>query len=206
MQESKDIYSALIHAYDYFNRTLFLNSLPGCIITFQRKAKSLGYFHGDIWENVNEENRDEIALNPDYLKTRNIKETLSTLAHEMVHLQQHHYGKPGKRGYHNKEWAELMLAIDLRPTSTGTIDGKMTGSKMTHLIVQGGRFDVAAQNILDEGFTIPWHKLTNTTQSKAKRASKTKYTCGMCGANVWGKPDLEITCAPCGVLFEPEEI
>ena len=27
------------------------------------------------------------------------------LVHEMAHLQQHHFGKPSRMSYHNKEWA-----------------------------------------------------------------------------------------------------
>src|SRR5262245_14971271 len=33
---------------------------------------------------------------------------LSTLVHEMVHGEQHHYGKPSRGGYHNKQWADWM--------------------------------------------------------------------------------------------------
>jgi hypothetical protein len=31
--------------------------------------------------------------------------SLSTLVHEMAHLQQNHFGKSSRTGYHNKEWA-----------------------------------------------------------------------------------------------------
>ncbi len=57
---------------------------------------------------------------------------LATLAHEMVHLWQHHFGKPGRGRYHNKEWAEKMKSIGLQPTTTGKDDGAETGDVMGH--------------------------------------------------------------------------
>jgi hypothetical protein len=35
--------------------------------------------------------------------------------------------------------------------------------------------------------------------------SKVKFTCGECGQNVWGKPDLQVTCTPCGVEMHSAE-
>lgn len=62
---------------------------------------------------------DEIAMNPVYFSIRTIKATLSTLVHEMVHQWQFHFGKAGRRGYHNKEWAALMERVGLMPSDTG---------------------------------------------------------------------------------------
>jgi hypothetical protein len=36
----------------------------------------------------------------------------------MVHLWQHHHGKPSRTGYHNKEWATMMKAVGLIPSDT----------------------------------------------------------------------------------------
>lgn len=36
---------------------------------------------------------------------------LSTLVQEMVHLWQHHFGKPGRRRYLNKQWADKMDSL-----------------------------------------------------------------------------------------------
>ena len=59
--------------------------------------------------------------------------------HEMVHVWQHAHGKPGARGYHNKEWAAKMKAIGLQPSSTGMVGGKETGQRMMDYIIPGGR-------------------------------------------------------------------
>jgi hypothetical protein len=124
-------YTSLTTAYDYFNRELFAGTLPPCLITVQRKKGSYGYFSGERFQNTanQEEITDEIALNPAHFATRTPEQVLSTLAHEMVHLWQHHYGKPPRKSYQDKQWALKMREIGLIPTDTGEEGGKETGRK-----------------------------------------------------------------------------
>jgi hypothetical protein len=140
----------------------------------------------------------------------------------MVHLWQHHYGTPSRSAYHNKEWAAKMHAIGLTPTDTGRSGGKETGQRVTHMIVEGGPFDLACAALLDTGVGIAWVERGHPTAheggegeggegaegegtgkaakaARAKAASKTKFCCPGCGANAWGKPDLRITCGACNV-------
>ena len=49
------------------------------------------------------------------------------LVHEMTHLEQEEYGKPGKKGHHNREWVGLMERVGLIPSDTGAPGGKQTG-------------------------------------------------------------------------------
>lgn len=73
-------------------------------MTLQRKNKAYGYFAGGRFGSKDgTEITDEIALNPSHFKSRTDEQSLSTLAHEMAHLWQHHFGKPSRAGYHNKE-------------------------------------------------------------------------------------------------------
>jgi predicted SprT family Zn-dependent metalloprotease len=81
---------------------------------------------------------DEIAMNPVYFSIRTIKATLSTLVHEMVHQWQFHFGEPGRRGYHNKQWAARMERVGLMPSDTGEPGGRKVGQSMTHYIIAGG--------------------------------------------------------------------
>ena len=80
---------------------------------------------------------DEIALNPQTFEDRTIKEILSTLVHEMVHLEQAHFGSPSRNGYH-REWAELMESRPgaIRHRSPG---GKRPGQRMSHYVAEDGR-------------------------------------------------------------------
>ncbi|HBB7295500.1 TPA: SprT-like domain-containing protein, partial [Citrobacter freundii] len=101
-----ETYDELQRAYDFFNEKLFSNELPPCLITLQREKRTYGYCSFKRF--VGRESGytvDEIAMNPVYFSIRTIKATLSTLVHEMVHQWQFHFGEPGRRGYHNKQWA-----------------------------------------------------------------------------------------------------
>ena len=138
------------------NRSLFEGELPNCLITLQRSKKSYGYFCGDRFGRADGTLTDEIALNPSHFRDRPQEEVLATLAHEMVHLWQHHFGTPGRGRYHNREWAEKMKSIGLQPTSTGKDDGPETGDVMGHLIVPDGAFDRAVRKLLARGLVVLW--------------------------------------------------
>lgn len=135
------IETAFIDAYQYFNKKLFSGKLPACVITIREAPRSLGYFSSKRFTNGNE-TLDEIALNSHFFKSRSIDETFSTLGHEMCHLWQAHFGKPGRGKYHNAEWAEKMEGIGLLPTATGIVgEGqKKTGDSVTHAIDPEGIF------------------------------------------------------------------
>src|SRR5260370_21620990 len=116
----------------------------------QRTRGACGYFAGDRFANTSDPKdiTDEIALNPNYFATRKPDEVLSTLAHEMCHLWQHHFGKRPSGGYHNRQWAAKMHEIELIPTDTGELGGKETGQKRTHVIEENDRFSCAVPKLL----------------------------------------------------------
>lgn len=206
MKPTRDTYLQLDKAYSHFNRALFDGALPPCVITLQRKKGAYGYFWGETWsETEGETLTDEIALNPNAFKGRMLAAVLSTLVHEMCHLRQHHFGKPSRGGYHNKEWAGFMEAVGLIPSDTGAQGGKKTGQRMTHYIEKGGAFDKACDQLMRKGFSLPWQALTRDEDMAAKKkASKTKYTCPACGLNAWAKPDVHLKCGDCDEVLEGE--
>lgn len=158
MRPTGQVYGELEQAYDHFNRLLFDGELPAVIITLQRKKGTRGYCSRLRFANRDSQNQKatEIAMNPAYFGVRTIRETLSTLAHESCHVWQYHFGQPGRRGYHNKEWADKMESIGLMPSNTGEPGGARTGEHMTHYIIPGGPFDKACDALLTEGFTLSW--------------------------------------------------
>lgn len=193
-------YTSLTEAFDFFNAELFAGELPHCLITMQRKSKAYGYFAGNRFASVSNLNQvtDEIALNPTPFRDRSTEEILSTLVHEMAHLWQHHHGKTSRNGYHNAQWAAKMTAIGLVPSSTGAPGGKETGQKVSHYIAAGGPFQAAFRKLEARGFEPLLIELWGDEKKAKKKAeSKTKYTCGGCDANVWGKPGLHIVCGEC---------
>ncbi len=201
-------YTSLDAAYDHFNRELFAGQLPPCLITMQRHKGAYGYFSGNRFGSLNDpdEVTDEIALNPAHFATRTPTKILSTLAHEMVHLHQHHFGKPSRNGSHNKQWAAKMRDIGLIPTSTGQPGGKETGQKVTHLIDEAGRFAKACAAFLATSPAILYHDRAGEGEARKKKAaSTTKYTCLTCGTNAWAKPDTNHICGDCAEPMEPEE-
>jgi predicted SprT family Zn-dependent metalloprotease len=204
-------YASLDAAYEHFNQALFGGTLPPCLITVQRDKGSYGYFHGDRFECLDSGDRhvtDEIALNPMYFAERPVVEVLATLVHEMVHLWQHHFGQPSRRGYHNQQWAARMRAVGLIPIALGQPEGTETGQKVHHAIDPAGRFAQAATEFLRGATTLLYQDRQRSAEAertrKAKAASKTKYTCPECGLNAWAKPEAHLLCGDCEEPMQAE--
>jgi hypothetical protein len=211
-------YSVWRLAYDYFNIRLFSNALAGCIITFQRRRNAYGFYAGSRFETPDQNIRaDEIALNPGHFAGRTPREVLSTLAHEMAHQHQWHFGKRKPRGYHDKEWARLMIDIGLVPSDTGKPGGKATGRRVSHFIRDDGPFDRVCADLLNSGFRIPFVETDAIKRDgasgeddelrKKKAESKSRYTCPNCHPliHVWGKPGLHIVRGECDARFEMDK-
>src|SRR3954453_1289094 len=150
---TRTTYQGLTEAYDFFSERLFGGRLPRCLITMQRQRGAYGYFAGKRFGTRDgEEVTDEIALNPAHFRSRTTRASLSTLAHEMCHLEQDHFGQPSRKAYHNREWAGMMKAIGLIPSDTGEAGGNETGQKVSHYIETGGPFDHACAELEKSGF------------------------------------------------------
>jgi len=203
------IYKTLDDAYRFFNQRLFAGGLPACLITMQRSKKAYGYFAGGRFGSKDGgEITDEIALNPSHFRERTSEQSLSTLAHEMTHLWQHHFGKPSRSSYHNKEWAAKMRAIGLIPSDTGAPGGREVGQKVSHYIDAGGVFDRACAELIASGFDALYVELwsdEDAAKRKKKSASKTRFTCPTCDLNAWAKPGVNLVCGDCDERMEAEE-
>lgn len=200
------VYASLQQAFDHMNVELFGGRLEQPVLTLQKKANSDGYFHAEQFRTRSEAEdvRSQLTLNPAAFAGRTDKSILSTLVHGMVHLQQFIEGdNPPKKNGHNVEWAEMMDAIGLTPTSTGQEGGKRTGAKMSHMIVPGGKFDLAADKLIESGWVLTWESYDAPKgEAKPRDTSKVKHSCG-CGVNVWGKDGIQINCGLCGSEFLP---
>lgn len=157
------IYNDFQFAYDFFNKQLFNNELPDCMVTMERDHRFAAYYHGDTWRRANKDGVivDQITMNAVLFDVRDPFQTLSTLVHEMCHQQRHHFrgvypGMKGKRanitkpprgGYHCKVWARMMHSVGLQPKSLDK-PGKETGQSVTHTIKPDGKFAVACLNLL----------------------------------------------------------
>lgn len=153
---TQEAYAELQQAFDHFNTHLFDGMLMPPMFTMPREHRCFGFCSKQRFVSRSGILVDEMAMNPAYFAVRPIRATLSTLVHEMVHTWQFHYGTPGRRGYHNREWAAKMKAIGLQPSHTGQPGGKETGERMTHYIIDGGPFDQVCEALLTQAFTLSW--------------------------------------------------
>lgn len=200
LRPTLDSYNALEVAYDFFNGQLFEGSLPRCCITLQRKANSRGFFAPQRFGNLNSADTvHEIALNPSHFRERTPAEILSTLVHEMCHLQQEEQQPGSTRNYHDAEWGAMMRAVGLEPSATGEAGGRTTGQKMTHYVRKPGPFDSACKRLVTElRWQLAYVELWgDPVVAKAKAKSKTKYTCSACNVNAWAKPATLLICGAC---------
>lgn len=195
-----DLFNKLTRAFDYFNDTLFNGDLPKCLILVARKRGANGYFWADVFRK-GKESAHELTLNPDVMD-RSPRETLGTLVHEMAHLWQEEFGKPGKNGYHNRQWCEKMIEIGLDPVSRNGKGMKGTGTRVSHEIVKDGPFDQAFE-LIDQELT---DLVCSIPAERVKRPnSRHKLVCGTCKQAIYGTKMNEIKCAICDVNMVPEE-
>jgi len=153
-------YVTLSDCYDLFNGELFGGKLRGCVLTFEDRGQHFGYFRENGFiDRDGDRKRDEICLNPRHFlaKTGDL-ELLQTLVHEQVHQWQFQFGKPSLRTYHNREWADKMLALGLVPSDTGRPGGRMTGQKMADYPEEGGQFLKVARDLLGTKMLVRWYK------------------------------------------------
>ncbi|MDD2660674.1 MAG: SprT-like domain-containing protein [Methylococcales bacterium] len=157
MKPTIDTYAELQLAYDTFNRLLFDEQLPDCIITLQRSNPSRGYFSAERFANIDGQKTDEIALNPAYFAVVPLVKIMEELVHQLCHLWQFHYGTPGRGRYHNIEWANKMESIGLMPSDTGQPEGKKVGDIMSNYALADGAFLLACTELLTNDFRISWY-------------------------------------------------
>lgn len=218
-------YAMFQDALSIMNTELFNGILPHCMITMQREARCLGYFHYQrfIATDNSTTRLDEIAINPQTLMLNDLMEVLQTLAHEQCHQWQYHSGKPSQRSYHNREWADKMESIGLMPSSTGHPGGKRTGQKMSDYLIPDGLFEKCAKNLIKDKFRVPWadrqtpigtleslsvkedgviiKEIICADAPSPKKKVCYSHLCGEEKINLWGKPGVKICCETCGQSY-----
>jgi predicted SprT family Zn-dependent metalloprotease len=197
--------------WDFFNAVLFGGALSHVILNFSRSARSLGFFAPERWKDAGNKTTHEISLNPAYLTRETMKDSASTLVHEMAHLHRHEQGNPPRGGYHDRQWADKMEELGLMPSSTAAPGGARVGYKMSHYIVAGGAFERAFE-AMPAGCQLPWmcgvdedaiegkgkgKGKSKGKEKEAKRKLKLKYSCPGCELNVWGRAGLHLRCDDC---------
>ena len=152
------LYKELAAAYDFYNAGLFGGKLPDCLITLSKNVNYNGYFMPMMAQSVEDPGKTmhEINMNMTMFALRKIELTLSTMVHEMCHMQTYENGEYGRGSYHNKQWALYMENVGLMPSDTGCQGGKKVGQSVTHYIIEGGLFDRKTKEFIKEGFILPF--------------------------------------------------
>ena len=203
---------AIENARNYFNEHIFLKvfgkSLGPVMLRPARHGSAYGYYRHFGWSDDGLNPVPEISLCPRGLH-RTPMEVFSTLLHELCHQYQYEFGKPGRGRYHNQEFAAIMASVGLICSDTGDPGGRQTGDHMTHYIDPNGLYAEVFQSMPEECL-LPFKLLFDNDTfllgkpyksvglSKIELSKiKTKYTCLGCGAAVWGRPALDLSCNPC---------
>jgi hypothetical protein len=197
---TQETYGPLQAGFQFLNEALFDNRLPLCLQTLQRKSRCAGYYSPGKFVSMDGLRQvDEIALNPAYFRTQPPIEIFKTLAHEMTHCWQHHFGKPKKSGYHDKEWAAKMRSIGLQPSSTGAVGGKETGYHMAEYVLPGGPFALSYARFEATGQLVGWGDAFTRGVDDPVRPKRLKFICPHCGGNVHGTEKTATLCTFCTI-------
>jgi hypothetical protein len=205
MKATKELYEALNNAYSYFNKGLFKGELPEVVLTLRRARMAKGMAASSIWKKSNGKVNKyfhEISISPYWLLEPLIK-VYSTLVHEQCHIWQFEYGKPGKYGYHNLQWARKMEEVGLTPSTTGKEGGKKTGYSLSHYVTPSGKYEELFKTLPKKCY-LPSVSIEGNYKPDNRR-NKVKYHCCNCNYSVWGKQDLSLICGCCkNHLIQPE--
>jgi hypothetical protein len=195
---TEQTYGPLQAGFTHFSRELFANALPHCLITLRANGRAAGYFARDRFAALDGEARtDEIAMNAQLFRVRPARETASTLVHEMAHLWQAHFGKPPRKGYHDRQWATKMIEVGLMPSDTGAPGGRNVGYRMTHYILDDGAFAASFARFAATGQTLSWGDAAQLGAMQPPRQTRVKFVCPACGDACWGKETLDLSCNGC---------
>jgi len=189
--------------FDFFNDELFNSELDRnrVILNCSRASgrSTLGFYMGFLKENLGawieqngNEQKAEISMNPSKMKGYSHEEIMATFVHELCHFWQDLHGSPGKKGYHNQEWANKMLEVGLKPINNK--NGKQTGMSMHHSIIEDGRFAKLVKDLPDN-LKLPFLGLA-TGKSAVKNGYK-KWMCPFCNQICRAKETSQIACVPC---------
>jgi predicted SprT family Zn-dependent metalloprotease len=213
-------HAELQHAFVFFNSRLFQSQLPDALITLQRKnPRCLGYFSANRFGNARvSDTVDEIAMNPQYFRSRPVIETLQTLVHEMVHMWQELHGqRKSAKSYHNAEWGAKMEAVGLMPSNTGKPGGKRTGQQMMDYVIAGGAFEQAAGELIEGGWRPTYYDREELNiadggkpaeadgtggegedaEPATKSGKRKKFACPGCAGNAWARGAIKLICGDC---------
>ena len=197
--------ASLQAAFDFWNRKLFRGTLPRARVlivwTHDPKLREGGQFTANKWSNPDGSGVAEIAISA--RKEMEVDELQACLVHQMVHYEQSIAGTcPSMRNYHNSAMLKRLSALGI---DTVDKDGNAAtpAAVVYNTVRPGSMVDLCMQDLPDDA--IPEIDCNVEPPRQTTTGKRQKYVCPRCGAAVWGKFGLHITCTDCNVAFEPVE-
>lgn len=172
---------------DRFNAEFCGGRLPRAAVSLSRDRRSrLGWYLPS---------RDGLSLNYRVnLNTRHLTrktdEVLETLLHELLHLEEHLFGKPGKGNYHTRGFQKRCEDLGIPCDHRGCNLGIRRPSPFTELLEHHGI-----------PITVPMsEELRSALRHQEQPVTKLKrWTCGC--TNVWAAVEVQAICTQCGKEF-----
>lgn len=219
----ESIIAQLYKVFDQLNEKLFEGCLPKCMLTVQAEGRKHGILGWTtvykVWTGTQEGDQWEINLVAEYLN-RPYLEVISTLLHEMVHLENLSKGVKDVSGfgYHNSNFKE---AAEKRGMWCGKHSKPSCGLAHTWLkdetvdLIMGLDFDksvftIRRYHIGEIGTRAPGAddgdqggKEPGTVKPPKQKTKMLKWSCGC--TNVRCAVKLEATCEKCGQKFELQD-
>lgn len=146
----------LQYAFDELNRRLGLHIKPTMIRIARERPVFAWFMPNAVTRFDGMDVIHEIAVNDTYFAARTLFDTLASLGAVMVEAFWYDRGKAVKDGYRHVWWAHKMETIGLMPSASGERGGARTGRKVSQYIIEGGRFQRACEQLLENGFLISW--------------------------------------------------
>lgn len=192
-------------AYDYFNKMLHNNALPGVKFSFRPLPRSLSNFKSVKVRDCKEGLHDQIIINSTMLLDADELKILAALDDAMISQAQVYFGTPGRGAYRNKERASISKEVGLFPSKTGQKGGKETGEYIGFYIIEDSPFHAAAKDFLSYGYKIEWEEVKNAN-SKSTSGKRLKYVCPHpeCDQSFLSKKSAQFNCAVHNLLSVAE--
>lgn len=186
--------------FDFFNKKLYAGKLLRPIITIQTAGRmnAYGWFAREAWRVTKRGQVPEINMCAEWL-TRKPIEVLSTLIHEMVHLDnwQKEIEDCNQNQYHNKKFAVAAEAIGFEVTKSDRYG-------YAHTTPKEKLIEIIAAAKVDEG-KISLSRSGLYAAAKKKKGSKLKRWCCGCTNVRVAVADFDATCNLCSNKFELEK-
>ena len=181
----KALHTFAIRTIDEFYKDTPGMPYPVIALEADRRSRRGYYTERDGYALVHRINLNPFAL-------ANGEEAAFTLAHELVHLWQHHIGKPMVRNYHGADFHQRMAEYGIET------EGK-AGTFMRYVDVTWPNWMEENADLKLEKYLLPGHEEKATTKHKRKLF---KHVCPDCGASFRNRNELQVLCLICSVPFE----